>query len=46
MIADLERALLRQAPEVRRIAAAHGTLPLVCAEAALPPRLSRLCVKV
>lgn len=46
VIADLERALLRQAPEVRRIAVAHGTLPAVCAEAALPPRLSVLCVKV
>ena len=45
VIADLERALLRQAPEIRRIAAAHGTLPLVCAGAALPPRLAALCVK-
>lgn len=46
VIADLERALLRQAPEVRRIAAAHGTLPLVCTGTALPPRLAALCVKV
>jgi hypothetical protein len=46
VIADLERALLRQAPEVRRIAAAHRTLPLVCTSAALPPRLAALCVKV
>ena len=45
VIAALERALLRQAPEVRRIAAAHGTLPLVCAGAALPPRLAAFCVK-
>lgn len=45
VIADLERALLRQAPEVRRIAAAHGTLPLVCTSTALPPRLAALCVK-
>jgi hypothetical protein len=45
VIADLERALLRQAPEVRRIAAAHGTLPLVCAGTALPPRLAAFCVK-
>jgi hypothetical protein len=46
VIADLERALLRQAPEVRRIATAHRTLPLVCAAAALPPRLAAFCVKV
>lgn len=45
VIADLERALLRQAPEVRRLAAAHGTLPLICAGAALPPRLAAYCVK-
>jgi hypothetical protein len=45
VIADLERALLRQAPEVRRIATAHRTLPLVCASAALPPRLAAFCVK-
>lgn len=45
VIADLERALLRQAPEIRRIAAAHGTLPLVCAGSALPPRLAAFCVK-
>jgi hypothetical protein len=46
VIADLERALLRQAPEVRRIATAHRTLPLVCTSAALPPRLAAFCVKV
>jgi len=45
VIADLERALLRQAPEVHRIAAAHQTLPLVCATTALPPRLADFCVK-
>jgi hypothetical protein len=45
VVADLERALLRQAPEIRRIASAHGTLPLVCAGAALPPRLAAFCVK-
>ena len=44
VIAALERGLLRQAPEIRRIAAAHGTLPLVCAGAALPPRLAAFCV--
>lgn len=46
VVADLERALLRQAPEIRRIATAHRTLRLVCAEAALPPRLAAFCVKV
>lgn len=46
VIASLERALLRQAPEIRRVATAHRTLPLVCASAALPPRLAALCVKI
>lgn len=46
VIASLERALLRQAAEIRRLAAAHGTLPLVCAGAALPPRLAAWCVKI
>jgi hypothetical protein len=46
VVAALERGLLRQESEIRRIAAAHGTLPLVCAGAALPPRLSLLCVKI
>ena len=45
VIAVLERGLLRQEVEIRRIAAAHGTLPLACAEAALPQRLAALCVK-
>jgi tetratricopeptide (TPR) repeat protein len=45
VIAALERALLRQEPELRRIAAAHGTLTLVCAGDALPPRLAAFCVK-
>jgi hypothetical protein len=43
--AALERGLLREAPEIRRLAKAHGTLPLVCAGAALPPRLAAFCVK-
>jgi hypothetical protein len=46
VIAALERGLLREAREIRRIATAHGTLPLVCAGAALPPRLAVFCVKV
>jgi len=46
VIAALERGLLREAPEIRRLAVAHGTLPLVCAGAALPPRLAALCVKI
>jgi hypothetical protein len=41
----LERALLRQAAEIRVVAAAHGTLPLVCAGAGLPKRLAAFCVK-
>jgi hypothetical protein len=45
VIAALERGLLREAPEIRRLAAAHGTLPLVCAGPPLPPRLAAFCVK-
>ncbi|HUN67510.1 MAG TPA: hypothetical protein VMU46_01850 [Burkholderiales bacterium] len=46
VIAALERGLQREEPEIRRLAAAHGTLPLVCATPALPPRLAALCVKI
>ena len=42
----LERGLLRQAPEIRRIALIHGSLPQVCAEAgARLPRTAALCVR-
>lgn len=42
----LDRALLRQEPEVRRIAAVHGNLPQVCAEALdRSPRITALCVR-
>ena len=42
----LERALSRQEPEVRRIAAVHGTLPQACAAVAAGlPRLSALCIR-
>ena len=42
----LERGLLRQEPEVRRIAAVHGTLPQVCAYATTAmSRLRSLCVR-
>ena len=44
VLGALERGLLRQAPEIRRIAAVHGTLPRVCAEAGNRlPRLAALC---
>ena len=46
VIAALERGLRREERDIRRIAAAHGTLPLVCAEPSLPPRLAALCVKI
>jgi len=46
VIADLDRALLRQAPEIRRIASAHRNFPLVCAVPSLPPRLAAFCVKI
>ena len=46
VLGALERGLLRQAAEVQRIAAVHGTLPQVCAEAAgRSPRLAALCVR-
>ena len=45
VIAALERGLLRQEAEVRRIVTAHGMLSLVCSAAPLPPRLAALCVK-
>lgn len=45
VIGVLERALLRQGSEVRRIAAAHGALPFVCAAAPLPPHLAAFCAK-
>jgi len=46
VIGALERGLRREEREIRRIAAAHGTLPLVCREPSLPPRLAALCVKI
>jgi hypothetical protein len=46
VIGTLERALLREEPEVRRLAVAHDTITLVCSGAALPPRLAALCVKI
>ena len=46
VLGALERGLLRQAPEIRRIAAIHGTLPQVCAFAGgRLPRIAALCVR-
>ena len=46
VLAALERGLLRQAPEIKRIAAVHGSLREVCAEAASRlPRTAALCVR-
>ena len=46
VLGALERGLLHQAPEVRRIAAAHGTLPRVCTEGLdRLPRLAALCAR-
>jgi hypothetical protein len=44
--AALERALRREEREIRRLAAAHRSLPLICAEGPLPLRLAALCVKI
>ena len=46
VLGALERGLLRQVAEIRRIAAIHGSLPQVCAEAgARLPRTAALCVR-
>jgi hypothetical protein len=46
VLGALERGLLRQAPEIKRIAAVHGTLPQVCADAGSRlPRVAALCVR-
>jgi hypothetical protein len=46
VLGALDRGMLRQAAEVQRIAAVHGTLPLACAEAGnRAPRLAALCVR-
>jgi hypothetical protein len=46
VLGALERGLLRQAPEIRRIAAVHGNLPQVCADAGgRLPGIASLCVK-
>ena len=46
VLGALERGLLRQAPEIRRIAAVHGTLQQVCAEAGNRlPRVAAFCVR-
>jgi hypothetical protein len=45
VLGALERGLKRQEAEIRRIAAVHGTLPQVCADAKTPaPRIAALCV--
>jgi hypothetical protein len=46
VLAALERALRREESEVRRLAAAHGSLPLICAVTPLQPRLAAFCVKI
>jgi len=46
VLGALERGLLREGAQIRRIAAAHGTLPQVCAEAmSRLPRLAAFCVR-
>jgi cytochrome c-type biogenesis protein CcmH/NrfG len=45
VVAALDRALLREEAEVRRIARAHGTLALACEMPYKPPRLTDFCVK-
>ncbi len=46
VLGALERGLLRQAPEIGRIAAIHGSLPQVCAETGVrSPRSAALCVR-
>ena len=46
VLGALERGLLRQEPEIRRIATIHGTLPRVCTDAGgRLPRIAALCVR-
>ena len=46
VLGALERGLPRQAPEIKRIAAVHGSLPQVCAEAGVrSSRTAALCVR-
>jgi hypothetical protein len=45
VVGALDRALLRDGAEVRRITTAHGGLTSACALAQLPPRLAAWCVK-
>jgi len=48
VVANLERALLRQASEVRRVATARGVLPFVCFSSTQPlqPRTRKFCDEV
>lgn len=46
VIETIERALPRQESGIRRIAAAHDNVMLLCSGAGLPPRLAALCVKI
>ena len=46
VLGALERGLLRQEPEIKRIAAIHGTLPQLCADiSGQSPRIADLCVR-
>ena len=46
VLGALERGLLREAPEIKRIAAVHGTLPQLCADVGgQSPRIAALCVR-
>jgi len=46
VIGAMERGLLREGPEIRRIASAHDALLSICTTASLPSRLAALCVKM
>ncbi len=46
VLGAMERGLLRQAPEIRRIAIVHGSLPRLCADVGRSsPRIADLCVR-
>ena len=46
VLGALERGLLRKEPEIKRIAAVHGTLPQLCADVGgRSPRIAALCVR-
>ena len=46
VLGAMERGLLRQAPEIKRIAVVHGNLPRICNDVGgSSPRIADLCIR-